>query len=209
MIKNQDPQATERLTHLTLLLVTHAPKHVPLSELTQILNVDSDTIRHDLNWVTDFLAHYSLVVDPSVDQQVAVYGQENYLFRATLDLLKSLSKPGQLVTAFPISDSQLEKQLTDRLNELTKTTPLDLTAQQSIYDYLWTLAMRYRFGRVKRLGLAELFTPGQLALISNEKKLHPWSQKTIEVLENNLPDKKDMPLVEGYLLTMRVWLYAN
>ncbi|WP_252904104.1 hypothetical protein [Secundilactobacillus silagei] len=43
-----------------------------------------------------------------------------------------------------------------------KTTPLDSTAQQSIYDYLWTVAMRYRYGVVKRLGLAELFTPGQL-----------------------------------------------
>lgn len=209
MIKNQDPQVTQRLTHLTLILVVHAPKHVPLTELSQSLDVDTDTIRHDLNWVTDFLARYSLVVDPSVDQQVAVYGQENYLFRATLDLLKSLSKPGQLVTAFPIQDSKLEKQLTERIEDLVKTTPLDLTAQQSIYDYLWTLAMRYRFGRVKRLGLAELFTPGQLALISNEKKLHPWSQQTIEVLENDLPENKDLPLVEAYLLTMRVWLYAN
>ena len=209
MIKNQDPQTTERLTRLTLLLVIHAPKHVPLEELTQALNADADTIRHDLNWVSDFLARYGLVVDPSVNQQVAVYGQENYLFRAALDLLKSLSKPHQLVTDLPISDPALETQLEQRLDALLKTIPLDTTAQQSIYDYLWTLAMRYRYGRVKRLGLAELFTPGQLALISNEKDIHPWSQKTIEVLEDSLPGKQDFPLVEAYLLTLRVWLYAN
>jgi hypothetical protein len=199
MIKNQDPQTTERLTRLTLLLVIHAPKHVPLEELTQALNADVDTIRHDLNWVSDFLARYGLVVDPSVDQQVAVYGQENYLFRAALDLLKSLSKTHQLVTDLPISDSSLETRLEQRLDALLKTIPLDTTAQQSIYDYLWTLAMRYRYGRVKRLGLAELFTPGQLALISNEKDIHPWSQKTIEVLEDSLPGKQDFPLVEAYL----------
>lgn len=209
MIKNQDPQATDRLTHLTLLLVVHAPKHVPLEELTKTLDTDTDTIRHDLNWVSDFLEPYNLVVDPSVDQQVAVYGQENHLFRAALDILKSCSKPNQLITTFPIPDKQLETQLKERLEALVKITPLDRVAQQSIYDYMWTLAMRYRYGSVKRLGLAELFTPGQLALISNEKQIHPWSQKTIEVLEDDLPANKDLPLVEAYLLTLRVWLYAN
>lgn len=209
MIKDQDPQTTERLTHLTLILVTHAPKHVPLKELAKALNADTDTVRHDLNWVSDFLAHYDLVVDPSVDQQVAVYGQENYLFRAVLDLLKSFSKPDQLVTGFPITNKKLEMQLKERLEALVKITPLDTPAQQSIYDYMWTLAMRYRYGRVKRLGLAELFTPEQLALISNEKEIHSWSQKTIEILEDDLPANQDLPLAEAYLLTLRVWLYAN
>lgn len=209
MIKDQDPQTIERLTHLTLLLVIHAPKHVPLEDLTQALNSDVDTVRHDLNWVSDFLAHYDLVVDPTVDQAVAVYGQENNLFRATIDLLKSFSKSGELVTTFPVGDAKLEDQLKTQVAELVKTTPLDITAQQSIYDYLWTVAMRYRYGRVKRLGLAELFTPGQLALISNEKVIHPWSQKTIEILEDDLPSNEDLPLVEAYLLTLRVWLYAN
>lgn len=209
MIKNQDPQTTERLTHLTLILVTHAPNHVPMAELAKVLNTDADTVRHDLNWVSDFLAHYGLVVDPSVDQQVAVYGQENYLFRATLDLLKSFSKPDQLVTSFPMTDKKLAAQLKERVDALVKITPLDVTAQQSIYDYVWTLAMRYHYGKVRRLGLAELFTPDQLALIANEKELHSWSQNTIEQLESDLPANKDLPLAEAYLLTLRVWLYAN
>jgi len=209
MIKDQDPQTVKRRTHLTLLLIVHAPKHVPLTELAATLGAENDTVRHDLNWVSDFLAHYNLVVDLSVDQQVAVYGQENYLFRAALDLLKTLSKPNQLVTSFPIADQKLETQLKDQLAALVKTTPLDSTAQQSIYDYLWTVAMRYRYGVVKRLGLAELFTPGQLALIANEKVIHPWSQKTVEIIADDLPAKNDLPLVEEYLLTMRVWLYAN
>ncbi len=67
MIKNQDPQTTERLTRLTLYSLSTPQSTFP-EELTQALNADADTIRHDLNWVSDFLARYGLVVDPSVDQ---------------------------------------------------------------------------------------------------------------------------------------------
>lgn len=209
MIKDQDSQTAARQTHLTLWLLVHAPKHIPLDDLVKLVDSDTETVRHDLNWISDFLSPYDLVVDPSVDQQVAIYGRENNIFHASTDLLASLSKPTELTTQFPIADETLEAQLTDRLSGLVQTIPLELNAQQSIFDYLWTLAMRYRYGTVKRAALAVLFTPGQLALISREKEIHHWSQHTVEVLEGDLPGNHDMPLIEAYLLTLRVWLYSH
>lgn len=209
MIKDQDPKTENRQLQLTLWLLVHSPKPVALSDLALRVNADVDTVRHDLNWISDYLAHYTLVVDPSVDQQVTVYGRENNIFRASLDLLASKSQSGQLVTHLPMTDEQLEEQLTDRLAGLVQTMPLNVGAQQAIYDYMWTVAMRYRYGTVKRAALATLFTPGQLALISREKDIHHWSQHTIEVLEGDLPANHDMPLIEGYLLTLRVWLYSH
>ncbi|MTV83136.1 hypothetical protein [Secundilactobacillus folii] len=209
MIKDQDSQTAARQTQLTLWLLVHAPKHVPLTELGERVSADTETIRHDLNWISDFLAPYDLVVDPSVDQQVAILGRENNFFHATLDLLKTMTSSTKLITSFPIENAKLEAQLSDRLNGLVQTIPLELEAQQAIYDYMWTLAMRYRYGTVKRLPLAVFFTPGQLALIAREKEIHHWSQHTIEVLEGDLPAGHDMPLIEAYLLTLRVWLYSH
>lgn len=209
MIKDNDPKTAERQVKLALLLLLHSPNPIELNKLSHVVDARVDTVRHDLNWISDFLNPYDLVVDPTVDQQVKVYGRENNIFRASLDLLITQSGPDTVTTQFSISDPTLETQLMDRLNRLVQTIPLDVSAQQAIYNYMWTLGMRYRFGTVKRAALATMFTPGQLALISREKELHHWSQHTVEVLESDLPEGHDMPLIEGYLLTLRIWLYSH
>lgn len=209
MIKDNDPKTVARQVQLTLWLLVHAPKRLAMDELMTTLATDSETLRHDINWISSYLSQFDLVVEPAEDQTVAIYGRENNLFRATIELLNTQTKPGTLTTTFAVSDARVEQQVSERLDNLSLIEPINDAAMQALYLYLWTLAMRYKYGIVKRAALATLFTPEQLALIAAETKTHHWSQATVELFETDLPKDHDLPVVEDYLLTLRVWLYTH
>ncbi|GAA3606824.1 hypothetical protein GCM10022296_07940 [Secundilactobacillus similis DSM 23365 = JCM 2765] len=209
MIKDNDPKTVARQVQLTLWLLIHAPQHLAMDELIATLATDSETLRHDINWISSYLSQFDLVVEPAEDQTVAVYGRENNLFRATIELLSTQTKPGKFTTTFPVKDTRIEQQLTEQLDNLSLIDSINESGMQALYLYLWTLAMRYQYGIVKRPALATLFTPEQLALIAAETKTHHWSQKTVERIESDLPKDHDLPVVEDYLLTLRVWLYTH
>lgn len=209
MIRDMNPELVERQTQLALWLLVHAPQHKTLTDLKDYMETDEETLRHDLNWISKFLYPYKIVVDPTNDQKVGAVGHESNIIRAILDLLKTEVVPGKFTTSFSVTDRELETYLTKRIDALTDVMTLSDDAKQKLYLYLWTVGMRYRFGNVKRPGLAAYFTPAQLALIAEQKESHPWSQKTVDGLDKILPENVDLPIIEDYLLTLRVWLYTH
>ncbi|ANZ61209.1 hypothetical protein [Secundilactobacillus paracollinoides] len=209
MIRDMNPELVERQAQLALWLLVHAPQHTALTDLKDYLRTDEETLRHDLNLVSSYLYPYKIVVDPTDDQKVGAVGQESNIIRAVLDLLNAAAVTGQFTTHFSITDSELEPYFTDRIEALTAVMTVPADAKQKLYNYLWTVGMRYRFGHVKRPALASYFTPAQLALISEQKESHPWSQQTIDGLDKLLPENVELPIIEDYLLTLRVWLYTH
>lgn len=197
-----------RQEQFALWLLIHSPRHVAFSELETFFNTDGDVLHHDLNWMATFLKPFDLVVDPSVDQRVAIYGRETNICRAIQELLGTV-RTSEHQTRYVLDAPSLETKLTQQTDALSKIVTFEADTWQSIYDYLWTLAMRYQYGRVKRAPLDRLFTPDQLALIATEKTIHQWSQECIDTIETEFKTPTSLPIIESYLITLRVWLVTH
>lgn len=208
MTPEQNDATHARRVRFTLWLLVHSPRHVAFSELETFLDESSDVLHHDLNWMATYLNPLELVVDPSVDQRVAIYGRETNILRAVKDLLDDQTTATHQ-TRFVLDAPSMETKLAQSVDQLSQLVPINDKAWQFVYNYLWGLTMRYQYGRVKRDSLATLFTPAQLALITAEKLVHQWSQDTIDVVESLLNKPTSLPVIESYLLTLRVWLFTH
>ncbi|KRK48629.1 hypothetical protein GPK34_08910 [Secundilactobacillus kimchicus] len=199
---------TQRQLKFTLWLLIHTPRHVAFTDLETFFGEPADVLHHDLNWMATFLHSFDLVVDPSVDQRVAIYGREANVFRAIQELLGHL-KTSDRQTRYVLDAPTMETKLAAQVDQLSELETVNIDTWQAVYNYLWTLNMRYQYGRVKRASLDRLFTPDQLALISTESAIHHWSQQCIDVVESELKVPTSLPIIESYLLTLRVWLLTH
>lgn len=208
MTSEETALTQKRRVRFTLWLLLHSPRHVAFSDLATFMGASKELLHHDLNWMATFLNPFELVVDPSVDQRVAIYGRETNVIRAIHELLGQQPVTHHQ-TRFVLDVPSMETKLAQRVDQLNQLIAFEDAAWQPIYNYLWTLTMRYQYGRVKRDSLARLFTPDQLALITAEKTVHQWSQETIDNVESMLHKTTSLPVVEAYLLTLRVWLLTH